>query len=137
MNQHFIGATYDLTQDNMNKLISELEYNLERKKQLAAKLVRQQERIDRVVTQLARAEGVLASVAMFGNEDLLDDHDYQGSGHEARDYFDSAYGLNYCATRDAGVRLAQEEYAQSWKEIAANEAHKIFTQAAELKKEIT
>jgi hypothetical protein len=34
MKQHFIGATYDLTQENMNHLIEQLDYALSKIKYL-------------------------------------------------------------------------------------------------------
>lgn len=109
MKRHFTGAVYDIdtlekTQVVVNGLIDQLEHMTERKARLAAKLASKQVTIETLSAQLAKAEAVLSEISWFGREEYMHDHDYQGDGHTAREYFDDVYGPNYCAVKDSQVK---------------------------------
>lgn len=109
MKKHFTGATYELTQENMNHLITQLEESNKRIKSLYDKLRTKDSEL--VAARIGRAKGeqVLAQIALFGREDILNSFDYQGDGFTARNYFDDVYGSDYCTIRDVTERLERGE----------------------------
>lgn len=109
MKKHFTGATYELTQENMNHLIAQLEKANERIKSLLDSLRTKGSELAAIRMGRAKAERALAEIALFGREDILNSFDYQGDGYTARNYFDDVYGHDYCAMKDATERLERGE----------------------------
>lgn len=105
MKKHFAGATYDLTQENMNHLIAQLEETQARVKRLYDKLRTKDSELTAMRMGRAKAERVLAEIASFGNADIINSFDYQGDAFTARNYFDDVYGSDYCEMRDADVEI--------------------------------
>lgn len=129
MKRHYPGATYDLTQENLQGLIEQLETANVRRSILSGRIDHVKLRTEAMALHLAKAEAVLAEIAWFGSPENLEDHDYQGDGHSARDYFVKAYGSNYCAVRDADFKLQREKQQADWKETACANITEVLEKA--------
>lgn len=105
MKKHFTGATYELTQENMNHLITQLEETQARVKRLYDKLCTKDGELTAMRMGRAKAERVLAEIASFGDADIINSLDYQGDAFTARNYFDDVYGSDYCEMRDADIEI--------------------------------
>jgi len=65
MKRHYPGAVYELTAENMNGLIEQLEEHKERARKLSESRNRQEDRARLAMEQLAKAEGVLTDLASW------------------------------------------------------------------------
>jgi hypothetical protein len=83
MKRHFKGATYDLTQENMNHLIEQLEETRERASKLSESRNYWADRTRLAMKQLAEAESLINELCHWS----LDDYSDNDIDLSTREYF--------------------------------------------------